>query len=629
MSGVICPHCGQVHREGARFCATTGKLIPVTGPSGPQAAQHPAPAPPGPAPRSGPAQVGAPSGTVSPVGDLQAGLTGRLPPNSFLRERYLILRKIGQGGMAAVYQATDTARPGSQWAIKEMSDAALSASDRGYAVQSFLQEGNLLRQLNHPNLPGVIDVFSEGGKYYLVMEYVPGQTLQSMLEERTQPFTQAEVLLWALQLCDVLSYLHNQNPKIIFRDLKPSNIMLTPQGQIKLIDFGIVRFFKPGKTRDTMALGTPGYAAQEAIVGQTDERSDLYSLCVTLHQLLTLNDPARTMFHHPPVCQLNPAVSSELSRILERGLQNQREFRWASAAEMRAELARLGPRLGLPSMPGTAVFAPVQPGNLNRAASAAAQMPLNQPAAQAQRYPQPGGMYPSGYPPVTPPAVAGTMRSGAASPPPGVQGVGSTQRASLSTSRPTTRLLMVATQLTGRQLALLVAGFVVAIVLATLLLAEPLDQMGIDWNNVPVIAIFGALGYAAYPRRGTAFISQALLSTILVTTLWLRLGDQQGYSWGALALGALFSGAFAEIWVMFLPKLKGDRGDEAWSREAAWLAAMAVISAAIFMGLVTAGESGLKPMQWLVSAVLGVIGWFVGDMIKQYLLYRKTGLRKL
>lgn len=624
MSGVICPHCGKVHREGAKFCATTGKMIPT----GIQPPGGVVPTPSGPQPQR-PA-----SPTVADIypAHLQAGLTGRLPPNSFLRNRYLILRKIGQGGMAAVYQATDTIQPGSQWAIKEMSDAALSASDRDYAVQTFLQEGNLLRTLNHPNLPRVIDVFSESGKHYLVMEFVPGQTLQNMIEDRTQPFSQTEVLTWALQLCDVLSYLHNQNPKIIFRDLKPSNIMLTPQGQIKLIDFGIVRFFKPGKTRDTMALGTPGYAAQEAIAGQTDERSDLYSLCVTLHQLLTLNDPAQTMFHHPPARQLNPLISEELNSILECGLKNQRELRWSSAEEMHTVLTQLVQQHGIPygGKVSAAFVTPNQAVGANMAASSWEQKPDWQTSPPARQQmptvvdPQSGAPYPPGaqYPP--PPSYQPPSQY----PPAYPSGAGAGIKPSLGTSRPTTRLIIAAAQFSGRQLAAMAIGTVFFLVLAVVLLAEPMAEMNYDWNNIPIIAIFGALGYTAYPKRGTAFVSHALLSAILTATVWLRLGDQ-GYTWLNLGLATLLSGVFVELWVLLLPKVKGDRGDEGWRIEAVWMAGMALIAALLFMGLATGWITGWKPVQLVLSALLGLGGWFLGDMLKQYLLYRKTGLRKL
>ena len=538
-----------------------------------------------------------------------AGLTGRLPANAFLRNRYIILRKIGQGGMAAVYQVADTQQPGPQWAIKEMSDAALANQDRAYAVQAFLQEANLLRTLSHPNLPKVIDVFAEGGKYYLVMEFVPGETLQAMLEKRgsNQPFTEAEVLPWAVQLCDVLSYLHSQNPPIVFRDLKPANIMITPQGQVKLIDFGIVRFFKPEKAKDTVALGTPGYAAPEALAGQTDARSDIYSLCVMLHQLLTQNEPLKNMFNIPPARRLNPAVSEGMEGLLVRGVQNQREMRWQSARAMRVELIGLmGSAAGQPvSAARRAVTASdmVAPG-WGRSVAASAR-----PASDV--FPQ--EMW----------EESGTAASGDLSAPGGYHPTAMvTPR---STSRPTTRLIVAARQLSGRQLAFLVVGVAAALVLGTVFLAPALAQISIDWNNVPIFALFGALGYSAYPKRGAAFVSHALLSTVLVATLWLRIGSQ-GYSWAALALGVLISGAFMEVWVSFLPKIKGPGSGEGsgdtWMREVAWIAGMAFIGTTLFMGLTTNWATGLSIGQWLVSAVLGGMGWFLGDLLQQYLLQR-------
>jgi uncharacterized membrane protein YesL len=186
---------------------------------------------------------------------------------------------------------------------------------------------------------------------------------------------------------------------------------------------------------------------------------------------------------------------------------------------------------------------------------------------------------------------------------------------------------MAATQLTGKQMALLAGALIVGLVLATIVLAPFLDELPINWNNVPIVAIFGALGYAAYPKRGIAFLSHVLLSTILVATLWLRLGDQ-GYSWAALALAAVVSGLFMELWVAFLPKIRGDRGQEGWKREALWLAIMAMIGSALFMGLTTNWLTGLGVVQWIMGAILGVVGWFLGDILQQYLLYKRTGLHR-
>jgi serine/threonine protein kinase len=580
----ICPHCHQQHRTSAKFCPATGKLIPVEQAS-------------------------------SVTQEAPTSLTGKLPANAFLHGRYVILRKVGQGGMAAVYQVTDTWSPGQFWAIKEMSDAALSAADRGYAVSSFQQEANLLRALNHPNLPKVVDVFAEGGKHYLVMEFVPGRTLSDMLYERGHPFSEVEVLSWSIQLCEVLAYLHNQNPKIIFRDLKPGNIMITPAGQVKLIDFGIVRFFKPGQRADTLALGTPGYAAPEAAGGQTDERSDLYSLCMTLHNLLTLRDPAQSIFNPPPVRSVNPSVSLEFERILMRGLQNPRDLRWHDARELQTELMRLstGPAYGhaiplqgeMISPAGLAAAAysggPTAPAGAHAPVgwSPTGSGTMAAPAPHASAYPAAPGAY----------GPQGTIRS--APPPP--------------TSRPTTRLLIAATHLSMKQAAGLGVGLLIAIVLATWLMAPILARLPVNWNYVPIIALFGALGYSAYPRRGVAFFSHAIMSTVMVITIWAQLGSQ-GYAWSWLFLAAVASGAVMEIWVSFLPRVKGDLGAQGWKRELAWISIMAAIGSSLFLWIVSQGIISIHIVRIVMGAVLGGIGWFVGDLIQQYLLYRRSGV---
>ena len=316
-SEIICPHCGQPHRSTAKFCNTTGKLLPPVGGGSASTSGTPA----GSVAPSAGTPVG-PAGTpVGPTGS-SIGQTGRLPANFMLQNRFLILQKIGQGGMAAVYKVTDTWQGGAVWAVKEMSDAAIpNQQDRTYAVQSFQQEGSLLQSLNHPNLMKVSDIFCEGGKFYLLMEFIPGSTLDAMLSARGR-FSEPEVIPWALQLCDVLDYLHTHTPPIIFRDLKPGNIMITPTGQVKLIDFGIVRFFKPGKTKDTQALGTPGYCAPEATSGQTDARSDIYSLCVTLHQMLTGYDPVWPCSACRPLASSTRLLASVLKRLSPRAFSS-------------------------------------------------------------------------------------------------------------------------------------------------------------------------------------------------------------------------------------------------------------------------------------------------------------------
>jgi len=587
-SDIICPYCGQPHRSTAKFCTSTGKLLPPVGGGNASASG----APPGIATaQSGSAGIpagsaGTPAGPAGiPVGPAppgvvgaQAGLTGRLPPNSMLNNRYLILQKIGQGGMAAVYKVTDTWQTGKIWAVKEMSDAALpSQHDRTYAVQSFQQEGSLLQSLNHPNLMKVSDIFCEGGKFYLLMEFIPGSTLEAMLSARGR-FSEPEVIPWALQLCDVLDYLHTHTPPIIFRDLKPGNIMITPTGQVKLIDFGIVRFFKPGKTKDTQALGTPGYCAPEATSGQTDARSDIYSLCVTLHQLLTGYDPGTSLFSLPPARQLNPAVSAGMEEILSRGVQLRREERWASTSEMRSELLHLAYG-GVAVNGGVAVATVAGTGTGTQKASAS--------------------------------GVAG-QTGGTGAP---------------ATSRPTTRLLMAAARLSGRQMAFLVACAALAVVVLAWLLTPPLEELHYNFSTIPVMAIFGAIGYAAYPRHGSAFVTHSLLTIAMVAAIWTRLPSPP-YLWEGMFLGVAISGLFMEVWLIFLPVIKGAGGKETWQRELIWLIGMAVIGTSLFLGFTTGWQEGLKPIQWVVCAILGAAGWFLGDIIQQYLLYKQTGFRR-
>lgn len=196
----------------------------------------------------------------------------------------------------------------------------------------------MLAHLDHANLPKVMDYFTENGKHYIVMEFVEGETLDSYLER--QRAGEAQVRMWAAQLFDVLGYLHRQQPPVIFRDLKPANIMLTPQGQLKLIDFGIARFFKPGKPGDTVSMGTPGYAAPEQHGrDQTDARSDIYSLGVVLHQALTGHNPSLDPFNFPSVRRLNPSVSPQMEQAIVKAIEMNRLNRFQSVDQFRAALA--------------------------------------------------------------------------------------------------------------------------------------------------------------------------------------------------------------------------------------------------------------------------------------------------
>jgi serine/threonine-protein kinase len=238
--------------------------------------------------------------------------TGALSEHTLLNGRYDVVGVLGRGAMGAVYNAHDLQQD-EPVAIKEMSDEALGAGQREQAIDQFRREALLLQALNHPNLVRVRDVFTAGRRHYLVMDYVEGQPLSELAPVGGQT-SEVEVRAWALQLCDVLAYLHSRQPPVIFRDLKPENVMLATdaasgEDRITLVDFGIARFFDPQKDQDTMAIGTRGYMAPEAFYGQTDARSDLYSLGVLIHRLLTGFDPAESPWDLPDARELAPDVS--------------------------------------------------------------------------------------------------------------------------------------------------------------------------------------------------------------------------------------------------------------------------------------------------------------------------------
>ncbi len=233
-----------------------------------------------------------------------------LPIGYMLRGRYRILRVIGGGGMGAVYKSEDSRRNGALVAVKEMrtdidtpgsahntsdteDDRIREREERRQLLEAFRREAQILSDLRHNNLPTVTDFFTEGGRPYLIMDLIPGESLEKKLERlHSQPMDEAEALQYGIQMCAVLSFLHTQNPPIIFRDVKPANIMIMPNGLVKLIDFGIARTYKEGKRRDTMSMGTAAYAPFEQFgKGQTDARSDIYSLAATLYHLLTGKPP--------------------------------------------------------------------------------------------------------------------------------------------------------------------------------------------------------------------------------------------------------------------------------------------------------------------------------------------------
>ena len=248
--------------------------------------------------------------------------------------KYKILNEIGRGGMSVVYLAMDE-RLNKQWAIKEIRKKGNGKNDE-IVVNSLLAEANLMKRLDHPALPRIVDIIVTGITIYVVMDYVEGQSLDKVLNEYgAQP--EELVVGWAKQLCDALSYLHSQKPSIIYRDMKPANVMLKPEGNIKIIDFGIAREYKEQKLSDTTVLGTKGYAPPEQYSGQTDPRSDIFALGMTMHHLLTGVDP-RNGEPYAPVRQWNPELSEGIEIIIDRCVEPAAENRYQSCADLLYDL---------------------------------------------------------------------------------------------------------------------------------------------------------------------------------------------------------------------------------------------------------------------------------------------------
>ncbi len=260
-------------------------------------------------------------------------------PNSIIAGRYQVVRLVGQGGMSNLYLAYDRKYSNATVVIKEMTASYSDPKEQQMAVDLFHREAKLLASLNHRHIPKVYDYFQFAGKYYLSMEYIDGVDLAVRLEEQKGPLPEAQVLDWGQQIAQVLFYLHKHEPPIVFRDVKPSNIMLSSSG-VKLIDFGIARHFDQAKKGDTMRIGSPGYAPPEQYAAQTDPRSDIYALGVTLHHALTGRDPTatNTPFLVPPARDLNPALSEATAAMLARATQLDPSDRYQSALEMRKDI---------------------------------------------------------------------------------------------------------------------------------------------------------------------------------------------------------------------------------------------------------------------------------------------------
>lgn len=293
----------------------------------------------------------------------QSSLTvpeGSLQPGQVLQSRYRILGIIGMGGMGAVYQGRDLHFPTvpKLVAVKEMINMAQDQQLRETTMKNFEREAEILATLNHPAIPQIYDFFSFGDRAYLVMEYIQGKDLEGILNSTEDFLPIEQIRQWGIEICDVLSYLHNHEPEpIVFRDMKPSNVMIDHHRRVRLIDFGIAKTFQIGQP-GTM-IGTDGYAAPEQYKGLASPSADIYALGATLHHLLTRRDPRLEppfSFHKRPILELNPMVPEALAAVVMRAVNYNPEDRYASADAMKQSLEAAGPQVA-----GVSVSVPQAP----------------------------------------------------------------------------------------------------------------------------------------------------------------------------------------------------------------------------------------------------------------------------
>ena len=300
-----------------------------------------------------------------------------LPIGTILDGKFKIVQVLGEGGMGTVYKVELVGRPGYFRAVKELLiNATTSVEERRTAIERFDKEIDLLFNLKHPRIPSFMLSFQERGNYYFVMEYVSGQSLDRMLEQRNAPLNEDDVIKWMMQVCEALSYIHSFNPPIILRDLKPGNIMVTDTGDIQLIDFGIARRFDPNKRTNTENLGTISYASPEHLgsltspgqrrnpqnpgkLVQTDARSDIYSLGATMYHLLTNYEPDPIQTPAPgSIRAKNPrlrtvrvgnTVMCPVEQVIIKAMQQNPAQRFQNAEAMRTALQHCLPNNATPS----------------------------------------------------------------------------------------------------------------------------------------------------------------------------------------------------------------------------------------------------------------------------------------
>jgi serine/threonine protein kinase len=274
----------------------------------------------------------------------EGGFDGALKPNTILLARYKVIAVIGGGGQGAVYQARDLNFPDAKRlvAIKEMHVTTQDPVAKASSMKTFQRESNILATLSHPAIPKIYDFFDQNDRAYLVEEFINGSDLENLIV-KAKKLPMEKIIEWSIDLCDVLHYLHSyeENP-IIFRDMKPANVMIDSLGKVRLIDFGIAKIFV-SNVKHTQ-IGTEGYSAPEQYKGNANPSSDIYSLGATLHHVLTREDPRLQppfSFAERPILQYNPEVSPQFAQIVDKALSFEPENRWKNCLEMKQALEAL------------------------------------------------------------------------------------------------------------------------------------------------------------------------------------------------------------------------------------------------------------------------------------------------
>src|SRR5436190_7937612 len=325
-----------------------------------------------------------------------------LPLGTILDGKFKIVQVLGEGGMGTVYKVEQVGKPGYFRAVKELIISPNTPADeRKSAIERFDKEIDLLFNLKHPRIPYLILSFQERGNYYFVMEFVPGRSLEKILEDSKAPLDEDQVIHWMMQVCEALSYIHSRTPPIILRDLKPGNIMITPNNEVQLIDFGIARRFDPNKRTNTENLGTISYASPEHLgsitspgqrrssqnpgqLVQTDARSDIYSLGATMYHLLTNYEPDPIQTPAPgSILAKNPRLRTvqagnklicPIEQVIIKAMQQDPAQRFQSTEAMRMALRQCLPSQAAPSTVHIPAVSPnstiiVQPMNNQTASS--------------------------------------------------------------------------------------------------------------------------------------------------------------------------------------------------------------------------------------------------------------------